>query len=75
MSGRELRYIVSTARNWAGPIGRFKLTIDKGARNHVVSTCFSGLKPASATTFEAEKMDYVASDDLAVLILSRTPNE
>lgn len=75
LTGLELRYILSTARNWAGPIGSFRLTLDKGSPARVASTCFSGLKQSGPTTFVAEKKDFMADEDLGVLLLWRTPNE
>jgi hypothetical protein len=29
LKGYELKYVLSTAENWLGPIGKFKLTVDK----------------------------------------------
>ena len=37
----EVPYIVTTARNWAGRIGRFTLTVDKGSPAALVSFCMS----------------------------------
>lgn len=74
LTGLELRYVVSTAQNWSGPIGTFRLTVDKGAQDRIVSTCFEGLKPSGPATFIAQKKDFQAADDLGVLLIWNTPN-
>lgn len=63
-------YIVTTARNWAGAIGTFVLTIDKGAPTTLVSLCRSGLVKTSPTTFTFTATDYVPDEDLRVLYVS-----
>lgn len=66
----EVPYIVTTARNWAGRIGRFTLTVDKGSPNALVSFCRKGVRKTGATTFVWEARDYVPDDDLRILIVS-----
>lgn len=66
-------YIVTTARNWAGRIGRFTLTIDKGRPDTLVSFCRSGVTKTGPTTFRWEARDYVPDEDLRVLFVSRDP--
>jgi hypothetical protein len=68
----EVRYILSTGANWKGPIGRFKLIIDKKDPAVLISTCFKGLKKVSATRFEAEIRNYLPKEDLAILFV-KTP--
>lgn len=65
-----VQYILTTANNWAGPIGDFRLTIDKGAPGNVVSLCQDGLVKTSPTTFTFEATDYVPERDLAILFAS-----
>jgi hypothetical protein len=62
-------YIVTTARNWAAPIGRFTLTVDKGSPEAVVSFCRTGIRKTGPTTFRWEARDYVPDHDLRVLIV------
>ena len=69
--GVELRYILSTARHWLGPIGHFRVTVDKGSPNRVASTCFSGLKQVGPTTFMAEKSNFQPTEELNVLLLDK----
>lgn len=71
-----LSYIWSTGANWAGPIGRFHLTIDKGDPANLVSFCWDGeVTKTSPTTFEMEAEDWHPpwNRELEVLILNRQP--
>lgn len=65
-----VQYILTTANNWAGPIGDFRLTVDKGAPGNVVSLCQDGLVKTSPTTFTFEATDYIPERDLAILFAS-----
>jgi hypothetical protein len=64
----ELEYILTTARNWAGPIGHFHLTIDKGSPRNVATLCWDGLHRTGATTFEASADNFVPVHDIALLV-------
>ncbi|MCJ2087986.1 DUF4424 domain-containing protein [Methylobacterium sp. E-005] len=66
-------YIVTTARNWASPIGRFTLTVDKGNPEAVVSFCRTGIRKIGPTTFRWEAQDYVPDQDLRVLFVLPGP--
>jgi len=66
-------YIVTTARNWAAPIGRFTLTVDKGTPEAVVSFCRTGIRKVGPTTFRWEAQDYVPDQDLRVLFVLPGP--
>ncbi len=66
----EVPYIVTTARNWAGRIGRFTLTVDKGRPDALVSFCRAGVRKTGPTTFAWEARDYLPDQDLRVLIVS-----
>ncbi|PIK74673.1 hypothetical protein CS379_01295 [Methylobacterium frigidaeris] len=66
----EVPYIVTTARNWAGRIGRFTLTVDKGSPTALVSFCRKGVRKTGPTTFVWEAKDYVPDADLRILIVS-----
>ncbi len=62
-------YVLRTANSWAGPIGTFRLTVDKGAPENIVSLCAEGLEKTGPTTFVMEKTDYTPKDDLRILIV------
>jgi hypothetical protein len=65
----DVRYILKTGRNWKGPIGKFKLTVDKGSPANLVSFCADGVKKTSPTTFTVEKTNWEPDRDLSVLVL------
>ncbi|AWB23689.1 DUF4424 domain-containing protein [Methylobacterium currus] len=66
----EVPYIVTTARNWAGRIGRFILTVDKGSPAALVSVCRTGVRKTGPTTFVWEATNYVPDADLRILIVA-----
>lgn len=68
-----IAYVLRTANSWAGPIGRFRLTLDKGAPDNVISLCADGLEKTGPTTFVMEKTTYSPEADLHVLIASPFP--
>lgn len=70
LSGKEVRFVLKTGRNWLGPIGRFRLTFDKLDAKAIVSTCFKGLRKTGPTTFEASLDNFSPDDDLGFLALS-----
>ncbi|NEX46841.1 DUF4424 family protein [Pseudotabrizicola algicola] len=65
-----LSYVLRTANSWAGPIGRFRLTIDKGDTDHGLSLCAEGVRKTGPTTFEVEKRDFTPDADLDILIVA-----
>lgn len=69
-----LSYILTTGGNWRGAIGKFKLTIDKGAPDALVSFCGKNVKKTGPTTFEMLADDYYPEKDLHILILSKMPD-
>ena len=69
-----LGYILRTARNWAGPIGTFHLTIKSGetARTRVGAIAFCSdfpMKETAPKQWEATVTNYVPTRDLRVLLL------
>jgi uncharacterized protein len=74
--GRNLEYILQTARSWKGPIRDFTLTIDKQDPQGIVSLCASGIKKIGPTTFQIKKRDFRPDDDLNVLFVDvdQSPN-
>ena len=71
----NISYVLRTANSWAGPIGRFRLTLDKGAPGNVISLCADGVQKTGPTTFVVEKTDYVPDRDLEVLIVVPMGND
>lgn len=69
-----ISYVWSTGANWSGPVGRFHLTIDKGAPENLVSFCWDGeVTKTSPTTFEMEAEDWWPpwNRELDILLLVR----
>jgi hypothetical protein len=66
----NIAYVLRTANSWAGPIGRFRLTLDKGDARHIVSICADGIKKTGDTTFVWEKTDFVPDRDLDILVVA-----
>jgi hypothetical protein len=70
---RRVAYVLTTGANWAGPIGDFRLTVDKGEPDSLVSFCADGVKKTGPTTFEVRRANFTPIRDLNVLILYRPP--
>jgi hypothetical protein len=64
----RLSYILTTAANWLGTIGTFRLVVDKGSPDALVSFCAEGVRKISPTEFEVTAEDYVPLQDLHILI-------
>ena len=65
----EVDYILSTGANWRGPIKDFRLVVDKGSPDNLVSFCMDGVKKVSDTRFEVRKQDFEPKGDLNVLLV------
>ncbi len=66
----KLAYVLTTGANWAGPIGDFRLTIDKGTPDSLISFCEDGaVKKIGPTTFEVRHRNFAPTRDLDILIL------
>jgi Domain of unknown function (DUF4424) len=65
----NISYVLRTANSWAGPIGKFTLTLDKGDPGNVISLCADGVKKTGPTTFVVQKTNYTPDRDLEVLIV------
>jgi hypothetical protein len=67
-----LSYILTTGGNWRSSIGKFKLTIDKGKPENLVSFCGHNVQKTGPTTFVMTAEDFYPEDDLHILILEKT---
>lgn len=70
-----IAYILTTARNWHGPIGRFRITLDSGHPDNLLATCLPGIRKAGATTWTLERRNYVPKGELDVLIVRGEPTQ
>jgi len=64
-----LSYVLTTGANWAGPIGTFRLIVDKGSTDNLVSFCGEGITRTGPTTFEMVREDFWPERDLDVLFV------
>jgi hypothetical protein len=70
LNANETDYILKTANNWNGPIGRFHLTLDKLKPDNALSLCWDGeLKKTGPTTFEAVRTNFAPAQDIHLLVL------
>ena len=61
-------YVLSSGRNWRGPIKQFRLVIDKGKPGNLISFCMDGVKKISPTRFEVLKTNFEPKGDLDIMI-------
>jgi Domain of unknown function (DUF4424) len=69
-SERWLGYILSSGANWKGPIKDFRMVIDKGKPETLVSFCAQGVTKISPTQFEVRKKNYEPKQDMNILLIS-----
>lgn len=62
-------YILTTGANWRSPIGSFRLVVDKGKPDNLVSFCETGVRKIGPTQFEVRHENWRPTRDLHVLIL------
>jgi hypothetical protein len=68
---RRINYVLRTGANWAGPIRSFRLTIDPGSSDRLVSFCSGRLQPTAPTALEFAAKDFTPEGDLKILIVGR----
>src|ERR1700733_8741287 len=68
-----LSYVITSGANWAGPIGTFRLVVDKGD-SALVSFCGDGVRKIGPTTFEMTAKDYTPRRDIDILFVKTHSN-
>lgn len=68
MSEQRVSYILTTANNWATSIQDFRLVVDKGSPDALVSFCGTNVKKISPTQFEMRATDFRPEQELEILI-------
>lgn len=68
-SGHVIDYILTTANSWKGPIGHFRMTVDKGNPRNIVSLCGNGVRKTGPTTFVLEANRFRPVQDVKILIV------
>ena len=67
----QLGYVLTTGANWAKPIGKFTLTVER-APGQLVSLCWDkSLRKISPTVFRAEKTDFLPRKDLDIIFFTK----
>jgi hypothetical protein len=62
-----ISYVLETGKNWNGPIGRFRLIVDKISPDVLTAFCPPSAKKTSPTTFEWSAENFEPKGDLAVV--------
>lgn len=66
----QLGYVLTTGANWAKPIGKFTLTVEREP-GQLVSLCWDkSLRKISPTVFRAEKTDFLPQKDLDIIFFT-----
>ncbi len=71
---QRIEYVLKTGANWSGPIGDFRLVIDKGEPDNLVSFCGENVRKIGPTQFEMKKKDFIPDGNLSIVILQRVRN-
>ncbi len=65
---RQVEYVLTTGANWNGPIGQFRLTLDKEKPRSILSLCAEGVKKTGPTTFVVERSNFTPKDEIRFVI-------
>jgi hypothetical protein len=68
LNEQRVSYILTTANNWGTYIQDFRLVVDKGSPDALVSFCGTDVKKISPTQFEMRAKDFVPERELEILI-------
>jgi len=66
---KRVKYILTTANNWRGPIVDFHLVIDTEGPDDIFVACVPGLKRISPTRYEYRQANFRPDRELDLLIL------
>ncbi|EXL03739.1 DUF4424 family protein [Aquamicrobium defluvii] len=64
----ETEYVLRTGANWKGPIGDFRMTIDKLFPDAVLTTCADGIVKTGPTTFTVERTHFTPEHDVRFVV-------
>lgn len=64
-----LGYALSPGANWKGPIKDFRMVIDKGKPDNLVSFCAEDVKKIGPTQFEVRKTNFEPRHDIKIMIV------
>ena len=67
-------YVLTTGASWRSPIGHFRLVVDKGRPENIVSFCGEGVRRIGPTQFEMVRTNWRPTQDLNIIVLQpRSP--
>ena len=70
LNASSTQFVLKTANNWQGGIGKFHLAIDKLKPGNVLSLCWDGaLKKSGTTSFEFTAADFRPPRDLSFVVI------
>lgn len=72
---RDIQYVLSTGAYWFGPIKDFRLVVDKGSPDAILSLCMDGVNKISPTRFEVRRTDFEPETDIDLIIVGNAPAE
>jgi hypothetical protein len=75
MEPEWIGYVVNTAKYWNGPIGKFRLVVDKGKPSSLVAFCPPNARKISDTQFEWTATNFVPTRDIDVVIFTAVSQE
>jgi len=70
---KRIDYVLSSGANWKSPIADFRLVVDKGRPDALVSFCMDGVTRLDGARFEVRKTAFRPRRDLSILILEPAP--
>ena len=73
ISEAYVSYILTTGAGWRSPIGEFRLVVDKGRPENLVSFCGENVRRLDPTRFEVRRRNWRPDRDLHVLVLQPHP--
>jgi len=74
-TGYAINYVLETGRHWNGPIGKFRLVVEKKFPDDLVSFCPAGAKRISPTEFEWKATNFEPRGEVSVLFVTARPGE
>jgi hypothetical protein len=66
---QRIGYVLTTGANWRAPIRDFRLVVDKGNAENLISFCAGPVRKIGPTRFEIRRSDWRPDRDLKLLIL------
>jgi len=66
---KNIKYILTTANNWSGPINSFHLEINSDGPDDIVMTCMPSVKQVSPTRYVLDASNFRPDRELDVMIL------